>query len=238
MAIKTIEEIKEEFAGRGYDYLEGEYKNLDSPLTVKCKKGHEIIISLSKVRKDPTCPVCEMYSQIENEEHKLDVPPRKEGMRILALDNATIKSGYAIFEGENLLTSGVKEIDSKLDGIQRIAHIKEWLISIIKLWEIDVVGLEDVYYSGNAQTLIVLSKLLGVLENTAYELTSGVYVVGAGTWRKHCGIKGRKREVRKENAQKYVKENFGIIASQDKADAICLGSYVLSRERFGEIVKW
>lgn len=240
MARKTHEEVVEELQSLGYKYVDGEYKNLDSPLEVVCNKNHETITTLKKLRRDPTCPICEMYSQIHLEEASVDVPPpTKKGRRILALDNATKVVGYAIFEDGELISSGVKEVPESSNSTKRIASVKHWMVAIIKHWKIDVLGLEDVYYSGNPQTCILLSKLLGVLENAGAELDLEVHTVLPGTWRRYCNIKGRKRSVQKENAQRYVQKTHGVIASQDKADAICLGSYVLSKEnRFGEIIKW
>ena len=86
--------------------------------------------------------------------------------------------------------------------------------------------LEDVYMSKNAKTAIMLGQTLGALQIAAYEqLGTKPMVVGAGTWRNFCGIKGRKRLARKENTQQYIKKTFDIVASFDCADAICIALY-------------
>jgi len=50
----------------------------------------------------------------------------------------------------------------------------------------------------------------------------------ASSWKHTCGIKGKGREAQKANAQAFVKNTFAIDATQDEADAICLGYHILA----------
>ena len=238
MARLSMDQIKTELEDAGLEYVSGEYSNLKSVLNVKCHEGHEFLTSIHQVRRGSPCPICFQYENMDILESKIEAPPVKKGKRVLAIDNATYKTGYAIFEDGKYIHGGVKQT-KKNDTAVRITEMKQWFVSMLLLWDIDVVGLENVQYQGNPQTLIVLAKLLGVLESAAYEITHKVpYIVPSVTWKSHSGVKGKNRDKQKENAQKVVKARYGITVSSDLADAILLGRYVCGEDKFGEPVKW
>ena len=238
MARLSMEKVKQELVDRNLIFVSGDYKNLQSVLTVKCPKGHEFVTSLQEVRRNADCPVCEQYEAIDLEEVKMESPEKKNGIRILAIDNATNTTGYAVFENGKYLTGGIKKTTKK-ESVHKIAEMKQWMVGMINLWDIDVVGLESVQYQGNPQTLIILSKLLGVLENAVFEILGNEpYIVPAATWKSHSGVKGKGRQQQKENAQKTVKARYGIAVSNDLADAMLLGRYVCDQERFGKVTSW
>lgn len=236
MAKLSIEAIKKELFDLGYTYSSGEYKNLKSILVVKCKNGHENTITLHDLRKKRPCPFCAQFEVLEEEAQMLSKLPPKKGTRVLALDNATRTTGYAVFEQGKLISHGIKKIGASTPQNLRIAYMKQWFISMLTVWEIDAVGFENVQYQGNAQTLIALSKLLGVLEIACLEYNIEPYIVSSQTWKSFCKIKGVNSEKQKENAQLHVIRTYDIKVTQDTADAICLGEYVAAQERFGEEV--
>lgn len=230
MAKLSIEKIKEELSSAGFSFKSGTYENLTSVLDIACKEGHVFPTTLKQVRtKKVKCPTCEGYDQAYEKEIKMATPSKKTGIRVLALDNATNKTGYSVFEGGKLLTHGVKATTQK-DSISKIIELKNWLVGMIKLWEIDRIGVENVQLQDNPQTLILLSKLLGVLEVAGQEITQKpVMVVSSSTWKSFCGIKGKNRSQQKEDAQRFIKVKFGFVATQDASDAICLGLYVVNQ---------
>jgi Holliday junction resolvasome RuvABC endonuclease subunit len=240
MARLTQEQIHEIAKESGFKFISGEYKNLKTVLMFECKNGHAVPFTVEKLRKKPKCPVCEQFSQKDKAETDMGNITVKKGHRVLAMDNATKTSGWAILENGKPIESGVFEADRSKEPIERIIEVSHWLSGMIYAWEIDTLGLENVQYGGNAQTLILLSKLLGVLEVTGYEiLQKSPIVVSVNTWRSYCGIKGANRIKKKESAQDYVREKFGIVASQDRAEAICLGVYVASQCKFDtEMISW
>lgn len=238
MARLSIEQIKEEIKSLGFEYISGTYQNLKSVIVVKCKEGHENTTTLHDLRKKRPCPVCSQFTTTKEEEKMLAVIPKKVGRRVLALDNATYITGYSIFEDGKLIQHGVKEVDPSTAQNLRIAYMKQWFVSMLTIWDIDSVGLENVQYQGNPQTLITLSKLLGALEVASLEYNIEPYVVSSQTWKSFCRVKGKNRAQDKEKAQIHVKIKYGIIATQDAADAICLGEYVAAQERFGQEVSW
>lgn len=239
MARLPIEKVKEELEESGFEYLDGEYKNLKSPLKVKCEFNHEFTVNLTQVRKGLTCPICLQTENIIENEQKVETPPLKKGKRILSIDNATKTTGYGIFENGKLISYGLNVVQDDIQAFHRIIKMQNWMIGMINFWEIDVVGLESVHLEKNPNTLILLAKLLGVLEVAAYQAT-GVepYIIHPSTWRSFCKVTGNNKQRKKEAAQEFVKDKFGFIVSTDAADAICLGCYVWEQEKFGEEVSW
>ena len=45
----------------------------------------------------------------------------------------------------------------------------------------------------------------------------------ASAWKSVCGVRGRARAEQKRNAQAFVETTFGVRATQDESDAICIG---------------
>ena len=58
----------------------------------------------------------------------------------------------------------------------------------------------------------------------------------AGTWKSTLGIKGKNRVEQKRNAKAFVNEKYNIKATQDEADAICIGTHMLTKPK-AKIVK-
>lgn len=213
-----IENIKQELATKGLKWISGEYKNLDSPLELQCIEGHNFFASRKMTRrKSFQCPVC------SEETHVVVKKIPKNGIRTLGLDNATIKCGWGVLENNVPIAYGTYTAKSK-DLLERIAEIKAWFTMLTDTYEIDVIGFENVFYSGNPQTLIILSMLLGVLTNSAYEKHFMQYLWGANEWRSKIGLKPQKRarDNFKVLAQNYVRDNFQINVGQDTAEAICI----------------
>jgi hypothetical protein len=66
-----------------------------------------------------------------------------------------------------------------------------------------------------------------VLTETFEELNIPYQIVYSSSWKSTLRIKGSKRVEQKRNAQKYVLENYGVKATQDTCDAICIGTHIL-----------
>jgi hypothetical protein len=57
------------------------------------------------------------------------------------------------------------------------------------------------------------------------ELKLPYEVIASSSWKSTLGIKGRARAEQKKNAQIYVNTTYGIKATQDECDAICIGTH-------------
>lgn len=153
---------------------------------------------------------------------------------ILALDQSSRTSGYAIFRNGELYSHGTFTITDDDIGI-RLHKIKLKIQELIDDFDIDEVIFEDIYMDGqrvnNVNTFKVLAEVFGVI----YELLTDIKIphstVLAGTWKSTCGIKGKTRPEQKKNAQKYVLETYNIKAAQDACDAICIGTHLIKKNQ-------
>ena len=218
---------KEELESLGITWIDGEYKTLDSILNLRCAENHTFLASVNDIRKTKGCPICLEESKKQESDKRIEYLnnlPKKVGKRLLSIDQATINSGYAIYEDGKLIAYGLIALGENKDMVDRMTELESTIYSIIKIAEIDAVALEGVQYQGNPKTLIDLAKLLGVLEQLVIRtIKKKPLVVLAATWKSTCQIKGKRRIEQKSNAQKFVKQNFGKDVSSDVADAICIG---------------
>lgn len=74
-------------------------------------------------------------------------------------------------------------------------------------------------------TYKILAGVIGVIQELAAEQNIDIELIGSSTWRSALGIKGKKREVYKAEAQRYVLAQYNKNVSEDEADAICIGAY-------------
>lgn len=154
-------------------------------------------------------------------------------MKILALDQASRTSGYAIFEDNQLIDSGTFTLVQDDVG-ERLVELRDTIIKFIDNNQIELVLFEDIQLqAGNAgvTTYKVLAEVFGVIQELLTERGIEYQIVHSQTWKSILNIKGRSRPEQKKNAQMYVLNTFNKKVSQDTADAICIGSsYIKQNE--------
>lgn len=238
MAKFKIEELKNEFKEKGWELISEEYVNLKTDLQVKCPEGHDCYVSYERFRKSYECPICK-----QNKYYKPNnISVKKNGYRVLAFDQATITSGWAVFDGEELVKYGHQTSEGN-DNTERIAKTKSWVAAMIEKWKPNQVVFEDIQlqtFDGGEQVLTYkkLAHLQGVLFNYCYEMRIPFLVVPAATWRSHSEIKGKTRTDRKRNAQLKVKRFYDVSITQDEADAILIGRYAAHQHKAIEIIEF
>ena len=158
---------------------------------------------------------------------------------LLALDQASVTSGYAVFKNGNLVDYGKFTFNDDVIA-ERLVKIRAKVIELIEEHDIDEVAFEDIQMQGNVtnnvQTFKVLSEVFGVVSEALQEKKMKYTVVMSGTWKSTLGIKGRTRPEQKRNAQEYVLQTYNVKAIQDVCDAICIGAHVLKRPGIGTTV--
>lgn len=153
-------------------------------------------------------------------------------MRILALDQATRVSGYAIFDSGKLIDCG-KIITEDEDLGKRLVVIRQQIINLIEKYNIEMIAFEDIQLQGqtnNVATYKSLAEVFGVVHELSTELKIPYEIVHSQTWKSALGIKGRDRATQKKNAQAFVSETYGKKVSQDESDAICIGTYTVKEK--------
>lgn len=149
-------------------------------------------------------------------------------MIVLSIDQAN-KAGWALFDNEKLIKYDVEDFEQYKDYTEKISNIKKWLNKTIKKYQPEICSIEDIQFQNNYDTYRKLAELKGVLENNLFEKEFLYFTIPASQWRSTCGVKGRKREEQKKNAQIFVKNKFNIDVGEDEADAICQGWHVVTK---------
>lgn len=228
MARCTIDEIRATLQEDGWTLLSDTYKNLKEPLECNCKEGHLVIAPWGKLRVKRVCPICSKNSYFELSK---EIAPKQKGtFRLLAVDQATKKTGYAIFDGASLVSYGVFDAEKFGTEVQRVNVISHWLINLIENWQIDYVAFEGIQLENNfgVEVFATLARLQGVLINAVYEKGLPHLVCHTATWRNYSGVKGRSRSDKKASMRLIVKNRYDVTVSDDESDAIGIGLYAIS----------
>lgn len=228
MARITTEQVRETLQADGWELISAAYHNLKDPLECKCGEGHLVVASWDKLRKKRVCPICQK-NEFFAPAAKI-VPKTKGSFRLAAIDQATKKTGYAIFEDRKLIHYGVFDAERFGTETTRINAVSHWLASLIENWQIDYVALEGIQLEKNfgVEVFAALARLQGVLLNTVYEAKIPSVVCHTATWRNHNGVKGKTRADRKTSMRNIVKQTYDVTVSDDESDAIGIGLYALT----------
>lgn len=236
MAKITIEQIQMGLLPDNWKILSTEYKNLDSELIFECSNGHKVRSTWKQIRKKRECPIC------EQEKQKLPslsvIQERNKGRRLLALDQATHLTGWAIFYNGQLSKCGVYKATGNTE-IQRDNQLKNWLLEMIEQWKINIVAIEDTQPNEKhgINTTLTLARLQGILMSTLEENNIEYIVCNINKWRAHSGVKGKNRKEQKASMQAIVKKQYGIDVTDDCADAIGIGRYAVYQDST-ELKSW
>jgi len=153
--------------------------------------------------------------------------------RLLALDQSSRVSGYAIFQTGTLEKYG-KWNFTDADMITRVIKLRDAARELIAAENIEEVAIEEIQLQANTNNVVtfkVLASVQAAILILCNDLSLPCKVVPSSTWKSACGVKGRARAEQKQNAQKFVKEEFNVVAIQDICDAICIGYAVIKDER-------
>ena len=146
---------------------------------------------------------------------------------ILALDQSSRITGWSVFINGELKDWGHLTTEHPDIG-ERLVEIRKFIIDTVQEWEIDTIAFEDIQMQStvgnNVHTFKTLANVYGVVYETAVELNKKVIIIPSVTWKSKLQIRGKKRPEQKKNAQLWVQSTYGIKATQDECDAICIGT--------------
>lgn len=159
--------------------------------------------------------------------------------KILSLDVSTSSSGYAFFDGKELITYGCIKSDKK-EFRERIADMVDEIDKIVKKLNPDFLICEDVpLISRNPQTLKILCCLQGALLGMTIGNKKRIEFIMPSTWRKPCGLfdgtkDGTTRKEMKRKSIELANKQFSLnliyktptskFNQDDEADSINLGA--------------
>lgn len=192
----------------------------------QCPNGHENYFTFDYWRRHRECPICK-----SNRYYRMnDSAPKSKGFRILAFDQASGTSGWAVYDDQELIKYGAWTSDGN-HSTEKIMKTKNWVANMIQMWKPDLVIFEDIQLQktehGEEQVLTFkkLAHLQGVLKNYCYENGYIFKIVPPATWRAHSQVKGTNRTDKKKSAQLIVKKLYDMNVTQDEADAILIGRW-------------
>ena len=151
-------------------------------------------------------------------------------MKVLALDQSTRVTGWAVFADDALQEYGKFDAENAGTDIgKRLTYIKSKVKTLIDKYNIQKVLIEEIQLQNTVGNNVVTYKKLAyvqaVLIQMLDELKLPYEVIASSSWKSTLGIKGRARAEQKKNAQIYVNTIYGIKATQDECDAICIGTH-------------
>ena len=151
-------------------------------------------------------------------------------MKILALDQSTRVTGWAVFADGALQEYGKFDAENAGADIgKRLTYIKNKVKALIEKHDIQKVLIEEIQLQNTVGNNVVTYKKLAYVQAIIIQLLDEIKmpyeIVASSSWKSTLGIKGRARAEQKKNAQLYVNTTYGIKATQDECDAICIGTH-------------
>lgn len=149
-------------------------------------------------------------------------------MRVVSMDQSTKLSGYAVFDDGKYIDSGVIDMSkSKLGTEERSFEMAKSLWRVIKHYKPQHLVLENVQMQrNNAQTMIILARLAGMIIGYAEAHKVKTHLVLPAQWRSAIEFSQGpkvKREELKQQSIDYVKEYLGLDKTEDECEAIAAG---------------
>lgn len=155
-------------------------------------------------------------------------------IRVLAFDQSTESTGYAILETlkDNMKLKKYGLIEQKTkDKEKKLTNMMKQICEVIHSTNPDCVVIEDTFMCNNTVTLKGLCKLQGAIIFYCSLNNIPITISYPTHWRKCVGfekIKGLKRPELKKKSKELVYEKFNIQVQDDISDAICIGiAYII-----------
>lgn len=145
---------------------------------------------------------------------------------IIALDESTTSTGYAIFKNNQLVDYGAI-IEKSKDVLERVNNIVNKICDIIRKYKPNDIVLENVQITMSAPTAKSLMGLQFIIEIISYRNNIKCTAIRTAHWRKVLGLSNSpkiNRATKKKEAMEYVKNKYNISEEiDDVTDAICIG---------------
>ena len=166
---------------------------------------------------------------------------KKQDIVMLTIDSSTKKTGIAVwingyFKKRYLINYDEKDNkgksyykDCKTMDTRYPLMVRD-IYNILNQYQPKILYIEDEVVSRNMATCRFLFRLQGVIEGWCLSNGCEFNTVRPSQWRSACGFeqgKGHDRDDLKKQAIAFVKKIYGIDVTDDEADAICIGYYVL-----------
>ena len=146
-------------------------------------------------------------------------------MRIISFDQASVVSGWAIFDGDAYIDSGVIVKNKNTPIAERVPAMALSICAKIKEIKPDIVVIEDIQNQSSVKTVIDLARLQGGIIMYCVNKGIPIKIYHPSEWRRALEFtQGArvKRDDLKKQATEYIKELGFDIVSEDESEAICI----------------
>lgn len=150
-------------------------------------------------------------------------------MVIMAIDPSTTSTGWCIYENKPIKYGRICP-NKTLEYIDRVIYILKELNALKSKYKPEIIIIEQLAVTRNAKVAQMLAGLQVAIEVMFRQEEYLIVEARPTEWRKHCGIKGKKREELKQNAVNYIMNKYKIKVDDDTAEAICIAEYGNSLE--------
>lgn len=217
-------EIEATIQAKGFEPVDiSTYKNLSSLVQIRCNAGHIFFADMKSIRKENfSCPSC--YGKETSNLNENHVLPKKEGYRIIAIDQASQKLGISVYDDGKLVYYHLVEVTGTVPT--RLLKIYNFMKQVvISEWHPNYLVFEDIQYQDNALTHKILGMVMGICILAAEQAQIEHTEIFNKVWQSEFNIGGSNRVAQKTNVIKKVKELYGLDVTDDVADAILMGRY-------------
>ena len=157
-------------------------------------------------------------------------------MRLLALDQSSQVTGFAVFEDDKpIVISHFAFYQTDLGD--RLESIRNKVNSLIDEYEIDEVVFEDIQLQDvngsrdiGVKTFKILAEVFGVVHELLTERDIPYTAVPPVVWKASFKIAGKGRTQEKKAAQAYVLKTYNTSCTEDEADATCIGAHYIKKK--------
>ena len=146
-------------------------------------------------------------------------------MKIFSADQASVVSGWALFEDGQYIESGVIKKNKDIPIVERVPLMALAICKKIKEIQPDLVVIEDIQNQNSIKTVVDLGRLQGGIIMYCVSKGIPIEIYHPSHWRKALGfVQGTKtkRTELKEQATEYVKGLGFKIESEDECEAVCI----------------
>lgn len=145
-------------------------------------------------------------------------------MRILAIDPATYRVGYAIMDSDRMtrVTSGSWRM-ADVDRDSRLAGLWDHLSRIGSLYKFEVVAVEDGYMKVMSKAMLMMAEARGVVKAFAASCGAKILSIAPSTAKKAMTGSGK---ADKGYVMSLACQRFGVnecSITEDEADALAIG---------------
>lgn len=149
-------------------------------------------------------------------------------MRLFSVDQASLISGWAIFENGNYANSGVIKKDKSTPIIRRVPQMANDICKKIEESNVDAVVIEGIQNQGSMKTTLDLARLQGGIMMWCEVNQKPLYILLPTEWRSALNYQQGpkvKREMLKEQSLNFVKSELGLnIDSEDENEACAINA--------------